>query len=64
MKQDLQRYHRRIWIGLVVILPALVTLAVLVIPRPVVQDKLFQPPAKDHVLPDQNSETPPKIQNG
>jgi len=49
---------------LVVILPALVTLAVLVIPRPVVQDKLFQPPAKDHVLPDQNSETPPKIQNG
>ncbi|HPG06349.1 MAG TPA: hypothetical protein P5275_15925 [Saprospiraceae bacterium] len=64
MKQDLQRYHRRIWIALALIVPVLIGLAVMVIPPPVIQDKLFQPPAKDHVLPDQNSETPPKIQNG
>ncbi|MCB0657061.1 MAG: hypothetical protein KDC57_13040 [Saprospiraceae bacterium] len=64
MRVDLQRYHRRIWIILAVLLPLIILLAVLVTPRPVVQDKLFQPPAKDHVLPDQNSETPPKIQNG
>ncbi len=47
MNLSLRKRHRQMWLVLGIILPLLFVAAVLVIPRPVYQEKLYQPPAKE-----------------
>jgi flagellar basal body-associated protein FliL len=47
MIPTLRKRHRQIWLVLAIILPLLFVAAVLVIPRPVYQEKLYQQPAKE-----------------
>ncbi len=47
----LRKRHRQIWLILAIILPLLFVAAVLVIPRPVYQEKLYQNTEKETPTP-------------
>ena len=45
MIPSLRKRHRRVWLVLAIAMPLLFVAAVMVVPQPVYQDKLYQPAA-------------------
>jgi len=49
MTPTLRKRHRLVWLVLAIALPLLLVLALLSIPQPAVQDKLYQPASSQNL---------------